>query len=105
MDEPEKTQLYRDFLNELQTLQDTGGKLPILLTAAEAFMLLSALQLVLRHPALSRDAPAGPSLLGEFVREVAVTIQQGISVTPALTRVAAMGWDQTYDVPTTLSFQ
>jgi hypothetical protein len=83
--------LQQQFIQEIQTLQDSGAAMPLVFTPSEAFMLLAILQLVLRHPRV--DGPTG-----EFARSFAENIEERLCKTPALKEVARQGWQPEHDV-------
>lgn len=85
---PPYTQTKHDFdlLAGLPPLQIT-------ITAVEAFIIMSQLQLASRHP-----ANTGPS--ANIAHRFARTLQQAVCLTPNLQAVAEAGWNPAFDVPT-----
>lgn len=59
----------------------------------EAMMLLSALQLALRHPHFDTDGP-----VCETVEQFACALQEHVSATPGLAAICDAGWDPKHDV-------
>jgi len=57
----------------------------------QAIMLLTLLQLALRHPK-NNGASA------DFGRELGLTIQKHISINPTIARVCERGWDPDFDI-------
>lgn len=76
---------------EMQQL-DTQPGVILEMGAAEALILLSQLQLALRHP-----ANQGPG--AAFVRDMTTRIEAHLGATPGLRWLIARGWDPSYDVP------
>ena len=87
----EADDLREDFVREFKVLAEDGTLVPLTTTAYRAWCLLSAVQLASRHPEAMATAPM------QVAVEMARHIQTLIATTPALKRVAEMGWDQTHD--------
>lgn len=71
------------------------AELPVLeleVTPLQAWLLLSQLQLALRHPA---NAGVG----ADFARALAQVLIEYCAPTPALQEMARRGWDPNYDEP------
>ncbi len=86
-----KLPLADEFNAEMRALTESGACLPLYLAPAEAFSLLSTLQLALRHPKMVGQA-------AELARKVAEEIEERLCKTPALKEVAAMGWRPECDI-------
>ena len=64
---------------------DERPPLKIILKRSECFMLLAQLQLALRHP-----DNTGAS--ADWTRQLAATLENAVSISPAVARVARQGW-------------
>lgn len=89
-DDPMNRQLERQFKDDFIRLGEAPDVF-IQLTATAAWCLLGQLQLACRHP---RNNGASR----QVAEDVAHEIQDRLATTPALRRVAEMGWDPQYDV-------
>lgn len=88
-------QLQEQFTAEIIALEEAGAGLPFVFRPSEAFMLLSVLQLALRHPHIGQTA----ALVQTFARELAENIEGRISKGgPAITEIARRGWKSEYGV-------
>jgi len=85
-------ELMRQAVEDLIALENDGAAMPFVFRPSEAFYLLSALQLALRHPAAADDR--GAFL---FARALAEDIAKRIGQTPALTEMARRGFDRQHD--------
>ena len=94
MNEPE---LQAAFEKELLALEQSGAGMPFTFKPSEGWMLLAALQLVLRHPQVNASAPGA----GAFADKLARNIEGRLCKTPAMKEVAARGWLAAYDEPQT----
>jgi hypothetical protein len=81
--------LQAQFQAEMAALADKPVELHM--TGLDAWVLLSQLQLALRHP-----GNIGAS--AEMARVIAGKLQEAVAVSPALFVVAVRGWDPEYDV-------
>jgi hypothetical protein len=68
--------------------------LRIQIGGVEALMILSALQLALRHPHFDQDGPVRTT-----AEDFALGLQDRVSVTPGLAAIAEAGWDTSHDMP------
>ena len=81
------SELLREFISEITRLENTGAGVPFVFSPSEAFMLLSLLQLALRHPGCVNGA------VGEFGRRLAADIEGRVCICgPAMKEVARRGW-------------
>lgn len=88
-------ELQEAFTRELIDLEQSGAGLPFILSPAEAWYLLSNLQLSLRHPMNSGAA-------AEWIKQFSANIQARLCTgRPAMTELAARGWNAAYDQPAT----
>lgn len=96
MTEEELSALREDFLRELSDLEQDQVGYPFLFSAAEAYFVLYALQLALRHPAMRPGAPDSPvsGLMADWLRALATDIQGRLCKTPALAKIAELGWQK-----------
>ena len=92
MTDAETLPLKDEFLRELKSLEDSGAALPFLLTPGEAWCLLSALQLALRHPQFQPDGDPH-HIAADWAYKFARHIQDRLCILPALAQIAEMGWD------------
>jgi hypothetical protein len=82
--------LQQEFIAEFRQLE-TLPPIVLELTAVEAWILLSQIQLACRHP-----ENTGPSR--KMVEGLARRIQDVLAQTPALYAIAQRGWDPDYDI-------
>jgi hypothetical protein len=87
--------LQAQFVEEITALEESGAGMPFIFKPSEAFMLLSILQLALRHPAMAQTSPT----VAEFARALAENIQERLCKTPAMKEIAERGWQQEHDIP------
>lgn len=96
MTEAETSELKEEFLRELKQLEDSGAGLPFVLSPGEAWFLLSAVQLVLRHPGMNNGRNAN---VAEWLHLFARNIQERLcDGHPAMSQIAEMGWDARNDI-------
>jgi hypothetical protein len=74
------------FNAEIRSLTEAGAMVPISLDPAEAFTLMSLLQLALRHPAIVGFPQA-------FGRHLAKEIEKRFAELPAVSEIARRGWE------------
>lgn len=87
----DEARLKDDFTAELIAVEKSGGILPLHFRPSEAWYLMAALQLVLRHPALPESMRG---FLDSLARNIEGRLCKG---RPAMTEVARMGWNSEYD--------
>ncbi len=87
-----EAKLQQEFTRELVELENSGAGLPFVYAPSEAWMLLSVLQLALRHPGLQDS-----SAVHTFARTLAQNIEARLCQTPAMKEVARRGWHTAYD--------
>ena len=94
MTDEEMAVLREDFLRDLKALEQERVGYPFIWTAAEVYFVLYALQLALRHPAMRPGAPDSPvsGLMADWMRALATDIEDRLCTTPALRKIAEMGW-------------
>jgi hypothetical protein len=89
----ETTDLLAKMTDEMRVMHDSGVILRFALDPVEAFMLLSSLQLALRHPGVFNTQT------GNWLRKFAADLQDNLcNGKPALTEVVRRGWQEEYDV-------
>ena len=93
--ETSEEQLKEQFVAELRALEESGAGLPFLLSPAEAWYLLAAVQLVLRHPGMQHGRNANTA---EWLHAFGRNIQERLCQSPAMAQIAEMGWDARTDI-------
>lgn len=78
-----------DFARDFRVLARDPAVLPVESTRLRLWCLLTAVQLASRHPDAMRTEPM------RIAVEMARRIQALVATTPALERIAELGWDQT----------
>lgn len=91
MDKIQERRLYEQFSEELKALCEDKQPVILVLTKAQAWILMCNLQLALRHPKNN-----GPT--ADTARNIAESIQKQVAISPALAEVARRGWERQYDV-------
>lgn len=86
MNDLDNPEFFEQFKKEM-LLIDQYAPLQLTLKRSEAFMLLSQLQLALRHP-----ENTGPT--ADWARELGQTLEGAMSVSPAIGNVAQRGWSE-----------
>lgn len=73
----------------------TADRTPVVLelSRAEAWILMSTLQLALRHPRVRE------MVVSEAIRALAERLVDAVPNTPTLQRLAAAGWEEQSDAP------
>jgi hypothetical protein len=89
-------ELEKQFAADVVALEQSGAGMPFTFRPSEAWMLLSLLQLALRHPGVSSDTKG----VAEFGKALAKNIEGRLCRTPAMQEVARRGWDTRYDEKT-----
>ena len=86
------SELLNRFEKEIRELESSGAGVPLTLTPTQAMMLLSLLQLALRHPGCREGHCAA------FGRELAENLEARLgNGRPAIAEVARRGWLEQYD--------
>jgi hypothetical protein len=93
MDESELTDR---FTAELTALEQSGAVLPLALRPSEAWYLLAALQLALRHPGMKGGENQG---IAKFIQTLAENIQGRLCRAPVMQEIARRGWIESEDIP------
>jgi hypothetical protein len=94
MTQLEEARLQKQFVAELQAMEESGTNIGFDLRAPAAWYLLSALQLTLRHPRFQQQ-DAFSDWLREFATNLELFVCRG---GPAMTKLAEMGWNPEHDV-------
>jgi hypothetical protein len=94
MTQLEEARLQKQFVAELQALEESGTNVGFDLQPHAAWYLLSALQLTLRHPRFQQQDPFS-DWLREFAARIELFVCRG---GPAMTKLAEMGWKQEHDL-------
>lgn len=81
-----------DYDRTMELLRLQTIDVPVTLNGVQAFQLLAALQLVLRHPTWT-----GPAR--DFVEQLARGVQEQISISPTIATMCEEGWWEAPDVP------
>ena len=84
--------MVKQALDDIRKLEESGAGLPLIFRPHEALMLLSLLQLALRHPRVSEQ-----SNVFQFATVLAHDIESRLCKTPALVEMARRGWNPEYD--------
>lgn len=84
--------LEAQFIQEFAALAKRAERISLEIRSLDAWILLSQLQLALRHPENN-----GPS--ADKARQIARRLQSLVAPTGALKIVAERGWDTYFDVP------
>ncbi len=84
-----KSELEIDFHRDFSLLQ-SKPPITITLSAVEAWVLMSQLQLALRHPKNKGSSAA-------IVMKIAQNLQDELAITDVLKEVAEMGWRKEFD--------
>jgi len=84
--------IERQFQDEFRALAARVDRFTLSIRPVDAWILLSQLQLALRHP-----KNTGPS--SEAAKQIARRLQSIVAPHGALAAVAERGWDASYDVP------
>lgn len=79
-------EFFQQFKREM-LLIDEYAPLQLTLKRSEAFLLLSQLQLALRHP-------ENTSYAAEWARPFADTLASAVSVSPAIAEIVRRGWSE-----------
>jgi hypothetical protein len=77
--------IEQDFINEMRNKIAGNCRYILELDSVQAWTLFSNLQLALKHP-----ENQGPS--SQIVMEIALDIQSKVATTPAMKKIAEMGW-------------
>lgn len=80
-------QKFFDQFREEMLLIDENPPLTLTLKRSEAFLLLSQLQLALRHP-------ENTGFAADWIRRLGETLEGAVSVSPAIADVARRGWSE-----------
>ncbi|HEY1964782.1 MAG TPA: hypothetical protein VGG59_07620 [Acidobacteriaceae bacterium] len=86
--------MQKQFVAELQALEESGTNVGFDLQPHSAWYLLSALQLTLQHPRFQQQ-DAFSDWLREFATNLELFVCRG---GPAMTKIAAMGWNREDDI-------
>lgn len=89
----DKNELIERCIGELKELTESGAVLPLHFRPHEAFMLMSVLQLALRHPRIGERGG-----VGAFAKDLALNIESRLCKSPAMAELARRGWNPEYDV-------
>ena len=96
MNKNQEEELGERFLVELKALHESGAGLRLELSPAQAWYVLSIMQLALRHPTFQTDNQQQAAAVRAIAGDIESRLCNG---RPAMAEMARLGWDSAFDVP------